>query len=223
MKRTLLLFFIVSMALSTASYADWLIDIFHVLLKSQGIQTDMLHQQYSIERLMKDLNEHMTGNSGMGTYELRDYQSYGRGGENWSSIIRMAESGGDSSALGQKMREIAHQFPADINAINQVITDPRTRDYYRAQSETIVATRAASQLDFDRVQEQIAHQQMLQKQIEKTQDVKAAMDLSNRIQVEGNLIQLSMLRELALANQQQALTSQAEMNAALINAHFLKN
>ena len=31
---------------------------------------------------------------------------------------------------------------------------------------------------------------MLQQQIEKTKDLKAAIDLSNRIQVEGNLISL---------------------------------
>jgi len=225
MKRNLLLVFFISvMTFSTASHAgvDWLYKIFEVVAETQGINVKMLTAQKSIDTLMGDLSKHMTGHSEWGTYDMRDYQSYGRDGENWSSLMQMAGKGGDGSALGQKMREISRQFPFDKEAINQVITDSRTKDYYMAQAQTIVATRAASQLDFDRVQEQIAYQKTLQTKIEETNDIKSAMDLSNRIKVEGNLIELAMLRQLALANQQQALNSQAEMNAALVNANFLK-
>jgi hypothetical protein len=47
------------------------------------------------------------------------------------------------------------------------------------------------------------------------------MDLANRIQVEGNLINLEILRQSALVNQQQAITEQASVMSALSNAKFL--
>ena len=95
------------------------------------------------------------------------------------------------------------------------------QQYYAVKSKTVLAARAASQLDYDHIQNQIAYQQMLQQQIEKATDLKSAIDLSNRIQVEGNLINLAILRQAALSNQQQAINEQANINSALSNAKFL--
>ncbi|HSW69154.1 MAG TPA: type IV secretion system protein, partial [Gammaproteobacteria bacterium] len=101
------------------------------------------------------------------------------------------------------------------------VSNPTSRAYYTTQSQTIVAARAASQLDYDKVQNQIAYQQALQQQIENAKDLKSAMDLNNRIQVESNLINLEILRQAAISNQQQAVTAQGGVNSALTNAKFL--
>ena len=76
-------------------------------------------------------------------------------------------------------------------------------------------------MDYNKIQDQIAYQHMLQQQIEKTNDLKAAVDLSSRIQVENNLIKLEILRQSALANQQQAISEQANSQCSVSNANFL--
>ena len=87
------------------------------------------------------------------------------------------------------------EFPIDINGYNQGVSDPTSRQYYADQSQTVLATRAASQLDYDKIQDQIAYQQMLQQKIDNTDELKSALDLNNRIQVESNLINLEILRQ----------------------------
>lgn len=217
------------------SHANWLKDIFEIGLRMEGIQTDMfnsqgemlgvekdiLSTQKDIDHLTQQVNSHLTGHSGWGTYQLHDYQSYGDSARDWSGVMRMAESGRGEGALGQTMGKLATQFPADSRAYNQGVSDTHSRQYYALKSQTVLAARAASQLDYNKIQDQIAYQQLLQKQIEKTNDLKAAVDLSSRIQVEGNLINLEILRQTALINQQQAITEQATVNTALSNARFL--
>lgn len=186
-----------------------------------SMQRDLLKSQQEMDHVMKQVNSHLTGNSGWGTYQFHDYQSYGDTARNWTHVMQMAESGHGGGPLGQTISGMAHQFPIERDAFNRGVADSRTRQYYAVKSQTILAARAASQLDYDKIQDQIAYQQMLQQQIEKTKDLKAAMDLSNRIQMEGNLIHLEILRLAALSNQQQAITEQATVNSALSNARFL--
>lgn len=232
MKKRFLIAFILLLTTSSASYANWFLDIINAINKQSGIthnllgnlyaqESQMLGCQEDIDSLMKQLNHNVTGNSGWGTYQFHDYQSYGNDAGNWSQVMQMAQGGQGSGALGQTMNDMANQFPADTHTYNQGVHNPNSQTYYALKSQTILAIRAASELDYNKIQEQIAYQQMLQQQIEKTKDLKAAMDLSNRIQVEGNLIHLEILRQAALANQQQAIKEQASVNDALMNARFL--
>jgi hypothetical protein len=163
----------------------------------------------------------MSGHSGWGTYQYHDYQSYGAGANTWTALAQTIKTGGNAGQLGQVITGLVREFPIEAQTFSKGITDPSSRAYYASQSQTIVAARAASQLDYDKVQNQIAYQQMLQSQIEHTKDLKSAVDLNNRIQAEANLINLAILRQAAIANQQQAMTAQGSMNSALINAKFL--
>lgn len=223
------------LTVSTESHANWFKDIVDQIVKTNEINTqilggqnemvraqrEMLSSQKDIESLMRIVNTSLVGNSGWGTYNFHDYQSYGQNANSWTSVMQMAGSSGGSGALGQTMRGVANQFSIDENSYNRGIKNPTSQKYYVMQSQTILATRAASQLDYDKVQDQIAYQQMLQQQIEKTKDLKGAVDLNNRIQVEANLIYLEMLRQMALSNQQQSMSAQSNMNTALMNARFL--
>lgn len=233
MKKLLLTLLFVS--LSSSLYANWLEDIWRSelrmeklqggILDKQGqmldVQRGLLSSQKDIESLMREVNRSVTGNSGWGTYQFHDYQSYGDGANDWVSVMRMAENGRGEGYLGQMMGDLSIQFPADRNAFNRGIHNDKQQKYYAMQTQTILAARAASHLDYNKIQDQIQYQHMLQQQIEHTKDLKAAVDLNNRIQVEGNLIQLETLRQVALLNQQQAVTEQATMNVALSNAKFL--
>lgn len=211
-----------------AVHADAIYSILNALHNLEKIQSTiasaqvgMLKSQLDIEELMKQVNSNMSGSSGWGTYKYHDYQSYGDNAKNWSSVMQLAEGKGGSGALGQAMGTIGNQFPIDSKHFNQGIGNVTNQKYYAVQSQTILATRAASQLDYDKIQDQISYQKMLQQQIEKAKDLKGAVDLNNRIQVESNLINLEVLRQSALANQQHAISEQGNVNAALFNAKFL--
>lgn len=226
---------LVFMLVSSTTYANWFADIVNRIektniinaailngqLASLNIQSDILTSQREIEILMREVNRSVIGHSGWGNYQFHDYQSYGNGSHDWNSVMRMAENGQGNGQLGQIIGSIANQFPNDKNGFNKAISDSNLQKYYLLKSQTVLAVRAASQLDYNKIQDQISYQQMLQQQIEKAKDVKAAMDLSNRIQVEGNLINLEILRQIALTNQHQAITEQATLNTALSNAKFL--
>lgn len=188
---------------------------------SLTVEQQQLYQQQDIDHMLHELNRNVTGNSGWGSYRVHDYQSYGSNADSWAKVMSMAESGQGSGDVGGIIQTLAHQFPIDNATYGRGVSDPTNQLYYQQQAQTVLAARATSQLDYDRIQAQIAYQQMLQNQIEQTKDLKAAVDLSSRIQVEGNLIQLSILRQAALANQQQALNNQATLISSLANARFL--
>ncbi len=199
------------------SFAD-INDIIQYLEKIQGYDSSLP----DIESLTKDLKNAMTGTNNWGSYNLKDYQSYGSGAANWSDVLNMAKGGGGSGALGQTMSQISNQFPANQNLINQVVSDPTTQNYYAAQSQTVLANRSASQLDFDNIQKQIDQQSELRSNVGKTQDLKSSVDLLSRTQIESNMINLQVLRQIAAGNQQKSLDSQGELNDAVLNAHFLQ-
>lgn len=218
----------VGLSISQSAHANWFADIWKSELRMEVLQGSILNTQgqmlgveRDIESLMKDLNGNMTGSSGWGTYQFHDYQSYGGSATNWSQVLDMADQGQGAGELGQMMGGLSHQYPIDRAAYNRGVSDRGSQQYYALKSQTVLAARAASQLDYNKIQEQIAYQQMLQQQIEETKDLKAAIDLSNRIQVEGNLITLEILRQAAMTNQQQAVSEQASVNTALNNARFL--
>jgi hypothetical protein len=219
-------------SLSTSCHANWYQDIINAIVKQSGItngiltneltlQQDMLRSQKELQKLMEQMNGHMTGHSGYGTYQFHDYQSYGLGANDWSGVVNMAKNGRGDGALGGMIGSVARDFPLDSRAYNRGIGNPNSQRYYAIKSQTTMAARAASELDYNKIQQQIAYQQVLMQQIENTRDIKAAMDLANRIQVEGNLINLEILRQSALVNQQQAITEQASVMSALSNAKFL--
>jgi len=231
MNRQLKLF-IVIMSLSTSCFANWYQDIIDAITKQAGItngilnneftlQQDMLRSQKEMQKLMEQMNGNMTGHSGYGTYQFHDYQSYGAGANDWSGVVNMAEHGSGEGELGAMIGSVASDFPYDRNAYNRGISNVNSQRYFAAKSHTTIAARAASELDYNKIQQQIAYQQTLMQQIEKTKDIKAAMDLANRIQLEGNLINLEILRQSALVNQQEAINEQASVMGALSNAKFL--
>lgn len=230
-----LLLFSATMAVSIVAQANWFADIVNRIeqtnaintnildsqMQSLGVQQDTLTSQHNIEDLMKQVHTSVTGNYGWGNYQFHDYQSYGDNARDWSKVLGMADSGHGDGALGQMMNGIANQFPSDRSTYNRSVTDANSQKYYALKSQTILAARAASELDYNKIQDQISYQQMLQQQIEHVGDLKGAVDLNNRIQVEGNLINLEILRQVSLLNQQQAISDQASVNTALTNARFL--
>jgi len=229
-KQLILLGVVFSM--STSCFANWYQDIIDAITKQAGItngilskeftlQQDMLRNQKEMQNLMGQINGNMTGHSGYGTYQFHDYQSYGAGAKDWGNVINMAEHGRGDGDLGGVIGSVTRDFPYDRSAYNRGISNPNSQRYFATKATTTISVRAASELDYNKIQQQIDYQQVLMKQIENTKDIKAAMDLANRIQLEGNLINLEILRQSALSNQQQAINEQASVMTAVSNAKFL--
>ena len=173
----------------------------------------------SIENEMKELQ----GSYGMGTNNPNKFvNSWGSDSESWQDALNMAGNGGsEEGALGTNVSEISGDFPINTTTFNKVDSSVGDQKYYKLQAETALAARAASQLDYGQIQKQIDYQKTLQSQIDTTKNVKAAIDLQNRLQVEHNLINLELLRQISLSNQQKAVASEAEVNGENKNAQFL--
>lgn len=222
----------VLLSVSSSSYANWLEDIWVAVIKYGSgtnnllgqqltLQQQLLNSQRDTQKLTDQINGNLTSHSGYGTYQLHDYQSYGGGVNNWNDVVNMADHGRGNGSLGEMIGSISSNFPYDTSTYNRGVTNPQLQQFYATKAQTTLVTRAASELEYNKIQDQITYQQMLMKQIESTKDIKASMDLANRIQVEGNLINLQILRQSALVNQQQAVTEQASVMSALSNAKFL--
>jgi Type IV secretion system proteins len=231
MNRKIILFISI-ISFSTSCFANWYKDIINAIIQQSGItngildnelslQKDMLRNQKAMQKLMDQMNGNMTSHSGYGTYQFHDYQSYGADAEDWTSVVNMAEHGRGDGQLGAMIGSVSRDFPYDKSAYNRGINNPNYQRYFAVKSHTTIAARAASELDYNKIQQQISYQKILMDQIEKTKDIKAAMDLANRIQLESNLINLEILRQSALANQQDAINEQASVMGALSNAKFL--
>lgn len=227
-KRIIVLVTSTLLIMCSTSYASWFSSIFNSLLRIEGFDSNILknitednYQLNDIDSLMKNVRDNIAGNYGMGTYHFHDYQTYGSDAANWNSVLDMSAKGKGSSELGLMISDISDQYPANVKLYNESIKDSYNQKYYALKFQTVLSTRAASQLDYNKIQDQIRYQQMLQEQIEHTKSLKEAVDLQNRLQVEGNLINLEILRQSALSNQQQAVTEQASVNAAIANARFL--
>jgi len=218
--------------ISTSTYANIFADIISLIAKEAGITNSLLNNEIAIEenmlttqegmeKVLKQVNGNMTGSSGLGFFKYQDYQSYGSGGSSWVSVIEIAKKGQGSGDLGHVMRAVSKAYSANKSTYNQGVRDTASQQYYATKTETLLAVRAASELDYNKIQEQIDYQKMLLKQIDQTKDLKAAMDLANRINIESNLINLEILRQSTLVNQQQAINEQGSAMGALSNARFL--
>jgi type IV secretion system VirB5/TraC/TraE/TrbJ family protein len=210
------------LCISSPIYADDPIsDIFSLLAN------DMYPLEQTIDGDIKDITnsmkQYMTGSYNMGNINFdKDLQSWGNDTNDWSSILSVAQSGGSSSDYGQVVQQLAKQYPIDTTTINQVNENKDDQSFYQLKAQTALAARAASQLDYNNIQKQITNQQNLQQQIDSTPNEKAAIDLQNRLQVEGNLINLELLRQISLLSQQKSLDAQEEVNSAVKNAQFLQ-
>ncbi|HSW68530.1 MAG TPA: hypothetical protein VLI69_00005, partial [Gammaproteobacteria bacterium] len=114
-----------------------------------GIDLRSLQSQQDIAGLMRQVNAAMNGHSGWGTYQAHDYQSYGQGATSWTELSRTIQSGGSTGQLGQVVTGLAREYPIDAHSYSGGVSNPTSRAYYTTQSQTIVAARAASQLDYD--------------------------------------------------------------------------
>lgn len=224
MKRLMVVFLFLWFSFFGVSvYADnWaaVAEILAVTKEIDGINSDIRSIDDQIRNFDEQIKNFMQGSYGWGSHSVIDYHTW-KGNENWGDVISMAQSGSYSGDLGEMMETLARDFPININLVNQINSNEQDQKDYALKASTALAARAASQYDYDQIQKQINEMNKLKTEIDKTENLKSAVDLQNRLQVENSMMQLSILRQLSLLNQQQALKSQEEANAMVKNAEFL--
>jgi len=168
-----------------------------------GMMHDQLVNQYKA----------ITGSYGLGKLGFDPtLQSWGSGTESWQAILNLYQKGGNPGSLSDVVKQLSKEFPIQEGKVANPNPESIDAKYYLLQAKTALATRAASQTDYDNIQKQVHSMQQLHEQIDRTQNLKAAVDLQNRLQVEGNLLQLEILRLLSLTSQQQAISAQGHVN-----------
>ncbi len=200
-------------------------DVFSDILNELESQTNLQQQISQYTNVLPNMNTVLqnqysalyqnNGHDGYGNLFFNNaLQSWGTNTSSWSSVLQSYQQGG--TGLGQIAQQLNDQFPIQSSNIINPNAQSINAQYYTLEAQTALASRAASQLDYNNIQNQINYMQQLQQQIDKTPDIKGALDLQNRIAVENNLIQLEVLRLTALSNQQQAVKAQGESNS-LVN------
>lgn len=155
----------------------------------------------------------ITGSYGLGSLGFNsNLQSWGSGTESWQNILHLYQKGSNPGLLNDVVKLLSKEFPIQESKVANPNPESINAKYYLLQAKTALATRATSQTDYDNIQKQIHYMHQLHAQIDHTQNLKAAVDLQNRLQVEGNLLQLEILRMLSLSSQQQAIAAQGHVN-----------
>ncbi len=203
------------------SRADFFTDLINITAQIQGYQLEMTGIQDTIQRLNRQIQEAVSGQSEWGHWQYTDYSSWGEHTDHWNDVLNIAANGGNNGQLGRTLRSLEQEFPVDTALYNRTNPNKADQTYYSLKAKTTLAARAASQLSYDKIQKQINYSNQLRQQIGTTTTLKQSLDLQNRLTIENNLIQLETLRQLALINQQHAIDSQAEVNNSIQNALFL--
>jgi len=174
---------------------------------------------------LKDMNNRtlqqlqaFTGKHSFGQINYQDFQSWGQAAQQWDSLLTGYQNG--QGEIGNLQKRLNNQFPIKPNYAT-FHQQTMQSDFEKLQAQTALASRAASQAVFDRIQKQIDYQKTLQTQIDQTTDMKSAVDLQNRLLFESNLIALDTLRLIAMSTQQKAIGLQADVNSAVMNKAFI--
>jgi type IV secretion system protein VirB5 len=197
-------------------------DVFSDILNKLENQTNLQQQISQYTNVLPNMNTVLqneysalyqnNGHDGYGNLFFNsNLQSWGANTSNWNSVLQSYQQGG--TGLGQIAQQLNEQFPIQSNTVANPNAQTINAQYYTLEAQTALASRAASQLDYNNIQNQINYMQQLQQQIDKTPDIKGALDLQNRIAVESNLIQLEVVRLTALSDQQQAIKAQGDVNS----------
>ena len=209
---------IIFITMNNKANADVFSDILGQLEQQTNLQQQI--QQYTAQMpgLQQQTLQTMIGSYGYGNFNFnQNLQSWGTNTENWNQVLNDYQQG--QNGIGQLAQQNNQQFPIQQNTI--VNPNPQSLDakYYTLQSQTALAARSASEYDYNNIQNQINNLQQLHDQIDSATNLKAAIDLQNRLQYESAMIQIELLRLAALSNQQQAIESQGESNAEVNNAN----
>lgn len=231
---TLPFLFFISLKINADTLGSILSAVSTISSYEQGAQFSSLNnigdsisqlQEQLLQNIKSQIGTQITGSYGLGSYNWNQnpsLQYLGDENGSWEDTLKIYENGGNPGDLASTISTLNQQFPiqSNLNTVTDFNTYTTNQNYYDVQAQTALAARAASQVSYDNLQKEITYEESLEQQIDTTGNIKAAIDLQNRLQVENNLIELNMLRLEAVNSQQQSIASQGDINATVSNASF---
>lgn len=203
-----------------ANAQDNIFEILKTISKMYGVNLDSFKKLKKINDMTLQELHAITGKHHVGKEGYQDFQSWGDSHAKWDSALVGYKEG--QGSIGHLQKKFDTQFPIAPN-YKQLDLAKMHVEFDTLQAQTALASRAASQDIFDRIQKQIAYQQTLQTQIDETTDLKTATDLQNRLLFENNMIALDTLRLMAISAQQQSIQLQASANEVTSNKAFVSD
>ena len=195
-------------------------------LETAKNEMDQLQRTYDLnEKQLKQSEEIRSALTGKNNYGQKDFKSYGNAwltdGSNVNDLIDAYTTG--NGLVGSIAKNREKEFPIELDTLTNARFNKTDIDYYRLSAKTALSTRAASEAEFSRIEHKLRDQELLQKSIDDSHNLKSSVDLLVRMQSEGNKIMLENLRMLSVLTQQSAIVQQADVNARIQNAKFLSH
>ena len=174
---------------------------------------------------LKEANAAMSGQYGFGDWENDEAMLHTRewAPDNWQTALK-GLSGGSAARYQELLKQYSEAHPNVKDNVYAAATDTRLAQAHHNQVAANRAGGALSSYEFERVRKHIQALHALGQQIEdatKNKDIKAAMDLNSRIQLEVGFIATEELRMQTVLNQQSAAQQAKQIamqnEAALFN------
>jgi hypothetical protein len=190
----------------------------------QGINEDSLEQLNHLKSLQNEMNNMLSGHYNFGDL-LNDptLQQWGEHTETWQKVMQAYKAG--KGAYNDTAATLEREFP--IQAISHL--DPKSFDvvqdkYYTATAESALASRAASQTAYEKAVQTDVLIEKLKKEIDggKNQNLKSAVDLSIRANLEATEAMLSLVKLQAASLNAKGIEMQGAANAP-VQLHQLFN
>lgn len=173
------------------------------------------------KRILEESQKLMQGHYGYGSlHENQSLGSWQHSGKDFASLLQSTDGGGQD-ALSRLAHELSKDFP--LKPAAELYANPNSEQakLYTLLAKTTLASRAGSTLTYNRIDEELTMLEALQKEIEKSPNQKATLDLIARIQIEEAKLVAYQLKAGAVSQQMDSLRSQQEVSdAAWVNQFF---
>ena len=172
------------------------------VIKSLSDQYDTLKKQY--DQMQKQYSA-MTGNYGWGSWNnsTADLKQRQWSPSDWKSALN-GMAGGNPERYQELLREYQSMNASMSESDYAKGTDETLAKSYQNQVKTTQASYATATYEFNDINRHLQNLYDLSQQIEdkKNSDMKSAMDLNSRIQIESSYISMEEVKMSALLNQQ---------------------
>lgn len=181
-------------------------------------QYDLLRQQY--DELVATKNA-ITGSYGMSLLENGILQEKGRRTlpATWQEVVNLQKTGVIPGIYAEKSSQFEKLLPTIDSKLFSKNSSNRNATSYKLSTDNTRAAFASTEAVYNQIQNRLKTIESLTKQIDQTDNVKAATDLNSRISAENGFLSIEMARlqslQLSLQttlqnNQNQATANHAE-------------
>ena len=182
-------------------------------------QLNTLNQQKNI---LEDSQKLMQGHYEYSSkFDMPELSQWRHSGKDWSSFMNSNEGQGTDS-LTTYAKQIEKEFPVKSSSSVYGKKNSEQAKLFDLLSKTTLASRASNTLAYNTIDNQLSMLEELQKEIERSPNQKATLDLIARIQIEEAKMTAYKIKSDAVSAQLVSLQSQQEVSDAKWAGEFFK-